>query len=257
MAVRRPLIGFATLSNVMVPGSATPKFANNESYARAVCEHGGAPVMIPSLAEPAALLSVYEALDGLLLSGGPDIDPVAFYGEQPHEKLGVVDHAMDKTERWLIGRALADDMPILGICRGLQILNAVAGGSLYQDIETQYGDDLTHIQIGRLRHEPAHDVILKAESRLTSVLGGGVPLAQIPVNTFHHQAVKDLAPEYVSNAHAEDGTIEGIERPHSPFVMAVQCHPEELYAHDAHWSRLFDAFISAAATYHAARNTRS
>jgi putative glutamine amidotransferase len=187
-------------------------------------------------AEPVALTAGSVTLgevDGLLLPGGGDLDP-ALYGEEPEEQVGSVDQELDRTEVALFRQARAAGLPVLGICRGQQVINVALGGSLFQHIEEhevrQHG-----------RAHLAHRVDVDPTSELAQAVGGST----IEVNSLHHQAVKSLAPGLRATAQSADGTVEGIES-EDGLVVAVQCHPEEL-AGELAWARsLFERFVSRA-----------
>lgn len=245
---KRPLIGYATRSGVVSVGYKALRFANNESYARAIAENGGAPLMIPSIADEEALGAVYEALDGLLLTGGPDIAPESYHHER-HPLTDAGDAPMEHAEAYLTRRALDDGLPIFGICRGIQTLNVAGGGTLYQDIDDELKTAITHPYNGLERDYLAHTVRIDEGTRL----GRAVGRSEIAVNSLHHQAVRDLAPDFVAAATAPDGLVEAIERPDLPFAVGVQWHPEELYRNDESWAKLFRAFVAAAAAHRAAR----
>lgn len=243
LTVMRPVIGLATRSSGDADPTAPPRFYNNQSYAQAIAAYGGAPLLVPSLVNPEALDTLYGLLDGLLLPGGPDIDP-AFYGEQRHASVEV-DDALDGAEAYLLRRALADDLPILGICRGVQVLNVIAGGTLYQDLPTQWPAAVAHSVYEHGRAHTPHTLTVLPGTDLAHIVGPGAS-QPIPVNTLHHQAVRDVAPGFRVNAHADDGLIEGIESTTKTFTLGVQCHPEELYNGAPTWGALFSAFVAAA-----------
>lgn len=186
-------------------------------------------------------------LDGLLLAGGVDVAP-AEYGEFPHPNLGRVDALRDTTELTLARWALAADLPILGICRGIQMLNVAAGGSLYQDVPAQLPN------AGRHAYKPSespwevptHHVRVAETSRLAHELGAH----SMMVNSFHHQAVKQPATGLIPVAWADDGVVEGLEGPHQRFVIGVQWHPEGMFLTDPIARRLFAAFVAAAGGNH-------
>lgn len=240
---KRPLIGYTTRSGMVFGAYTSPRFANNESYANAIADNGGAPIMIPAVTDEDALGAAYEALDGLLLTGGPDIDP-ARYGQERHAKTDGGDAAMEHAEMYLARRALHDGLPILGICRGIQTLNVAAGGTLYQDVDDELRTAISHPADVNRRADRAHEVRITDGTRLAAAVGH----REIAVNSLHHQAVREVAPGFAVTAHAPDGLIEAIERPDLPFAVAVQWHPEELYRSDESWARLFRAFVEAAAS---------
>jgi len=237
----RPLIGITCATHGTESGR--PLFGLYQSYARAVASAGGAPVLIPSLgaSEVDSLRSLFESLDGLLLPGGADIQP-STYGAEPHPKLGGVDAPLDETELQLARWALAEQVVVLGICRGQQCLNVAAGGTLYQDIRSEVPGALSH------RVEPrnaiAHAIHVEADSRLADLLGA----TDVPVNSLHHQAVRGVAPSFEVVARAPDGVIEGLEHHDHPFAVSVQFHPEELVPGHVASERLFARFISETAS---------
>ncbi|MCL4535115.1 MAG: gamma-glutamyl-gamma-aminobutyrate hydrolase family protein [Bacteroidetes bacterium] len=235
---RAPLIGIVTHST----GAGTPRpgFRCYAAYAQAVADAGGAPVLVPLLQEEPQLDPIHEHIDGLLLTGGPDVNPHR-YGEQRRPECGPSDDAMDRVEARLIRWSLEDDRPLLAICRGQQMLNVVGGGALYQDLPSQYPGSLDHAQ-GERRTELVHDVMVEAGSHLVSIVGAGT----FRVNSSHHQAVKEVGRLFVVTARASDGVIEGIESPRHRFALAVQWHPEEIYRQEPRHAALFRALVEAA-----------
>lgn len=239
-----PLIGITC--STLADEEARPRgFRLNQAYPRAVALASGAPVLIPSLGASDTLRCLFDALDGLLLPGGADIQP-PLYGAAPHPQLGRVDPPLDETELTLARWALAEEKPVLGVCRGQQCLNVAAGGTLFQDIPSEVPGALDH-RVER-RDAMAHEISVEPDSRLADLLGARC----VPVNSLHHQAVRDVAPSFIMVARASDGIIEGLEHADHPFAVAVQFHPEELVpGHDAS-ERLLRRFIAEAA----ARSTR-
>ncbi|MGI6358953.1 MAG: gamma-glutamyl-gamma-aminobutyrate hydrolase family protein [Bacillota bacterium] len=212
----------------------------NDSYMQAILKAGGTPVLLPAVTDDGVIEQHLQLVDGLLISGGPDIDPQLF-GEQPIPRLGAVNPLMDEYEMKIIKRALAVDKPLLGICRGVQVLNAAAGGTLYQDIYTSFDSPLKHRQEAPASF-PTHKAKLTANTQLAQLMG----TTEILVNTFHHQSVAIPAPGFVVNAVAEDGVIEGIESTEHPFAHGVQWHPEKMWNVAYNYDPLFNAFIEAA-----------
>ena len=210
-------------------------------YSLAVRDAGGIPVLIPNESSPADLRELLESLQGILLSGGGDIY-AELYG-QPDDGLSKNRSlSRDMVEKALVELAVEMDIPLLGICRGHQMLNAALGGTLFTDIATQYPTDIEHSQPStRAPGHLVHEVNLAAGSRLSTIIDEST----IRVNSRHHQAVKQVAPTMVVTARAIDGLIEGIEHPGKRFCVGVQWHPESLVTIDAHW-RIFEAFIRAA-----------
>lgn len=206
-------------------------------YCRSVALAGGAPMLIPLEVGEPAWRSIYERLDGLLFPGGVDVAP-SFYGQEPHPQLGRVDDALDEAELVLARWALTDRLPTLGICRGIQLINVAAGGTLYQDIPAQLANALPH----SCPNTPyAHEVHIEPDSGLAAILG----TLRCRTNSRHHQAVKDLAPGFVVTARTSDGVIEGIVRSGTPFFVGVQWHPENLAPTDPQMLALFQAFTRA------------
>ena len=237
--MRRPRIGITTSLTVQK----TPERSYlNSSYIQAIQQAGGAPIPLPPLLSHDALDEIYPLLDGILLTGGGDIDPKRF-GEAPHPTLFDVVPERDQLEISLVKRALSDGKPLLAICRGIQVLNVALGGSLYQDIASELGSSLQHSQ-SEPNDQPTHKVKVMPQSFLSEVLGK----EELEVNSLHHQAVKALGRELMATAYAPDQIIEGIELADSAprrFVLGGQWHPEELVARDESSCRLFSAFVSA------------
>lgn len=212
------------------------------TYSHAVTASGGAPFFIPLVRETAVIESLLAKLDGLLLSGGPDINPLHFKNE-PHPNLGIIDQEKDELELQITKLALEANLPILGICRGIQMLNVASGGTLYQDIPAEITTD------GVLKHRqqsPMNTLTHSVQIETGTFLHDIVQQATIPVNSHHHQAVKDVAAGFRVSAKAADGVLEGIELPTKSFVLGVQWHPEGSFVNDRHAQRLFRAFIQAA-----------
>jgi len=188
------------------------------------------------------LPTALDDCDGLLLTGGPDVDPV-FYGDNDRHETVEIEAARDAYELALAREALKRDLPLFAICRGAQVLNVAAGGTLIQDIPSQYATQLAHS-----RTEPknlqAHEIEVKPGTCLAVLLGDG-GAAQVPVNSRHHQSVKSPAPGFVVSATAPDGVVEAIERPDARFCLGVQWHPENFWR-TGEFSSLFNGFIDAA-----------
>lgn len=214
---------------------------SNENYLRAIEEHGGIHRQLyPGVSEEA-----YADLNGLLLTGGPDIDP-SYYGEEAHETTDI-DSDRDKLELPLFKRAMEENLPVFGICRGIQIMNVAIGSSLYQDIPSQFTDHLTHKIIVNA-NDTWHNITIQEGSLLNEITGNRV----VEVNSRHHQAVKVIGDGFTVTAQSEDGIIEAIEDRSKKFMLGVQYHPERMFKEKGSWelkehaASLFAAFIEAA-----------
>jgi putative glutamine amidotransferase len=202
---------------------------------------GGLPVLIPSALSDTAALGLLERLDGLLLSGGGDIDP-ACYGAAPHPTLGGVSPERDRVELALARRAVADARPLFGICRGAQLLNVALGGTLYADLGERPGTKQHTFYPGHPYDLRPHAVEVARDSLLARAVGNGT----LTVNSMHHQACREVAPALRVTACSPDGVVEALELPGHSFALAVQWHPEALP--DApEMRRLFESFIAASA----------
>jgi putative glutamine amidotransferase len=234
----KPLIG-------ILPGYDTEKSVINlrSEYAFGVAEAGGFPVLlpVPGMGVPdEQWLGALDCLDGLLASGGPDLAPTTF-GEQPIRGLGAISPERDRFELAMVGRALTLDMPVLGICRGIQVLAVAAGGTLYQDINSQVAGILKHRQEAPYWHV-SHNVKCVPGSILAVTHG----CEEFMTNTFHHQTVKDVPRGFVATAHAPDGLIEGIESTTHRLAFGVQWHPEGIWSHDRLHLATFRRLVEAA-----------
>jgi putative glutamine amidotransferase len=234
-----PLIGITTSVTV---GQTPERAYVNGTYIRAVQAAGGIPLLLTPHFTPAVQTALWQRLDGLVLTGGGDIDPARF-GEARHPAVDDVSPARDELELGLTRRAIADDVPLFAICRGMQVLNVALGGTLVQDIPSEWPNALVHTQKAP-RHEATHPVKVMGEgTRLGRVLGS----PEVAVNSMHHQAIKRLGEGLREVAWAPDGVIEGVEMPGDErFVLGVQWHPEELAGHDQAARKLFDAVVDAA-----------
>ena len=222
------------------------------TYSSALIAAGAVPLLLSPEITDDMLEECLPRLDGLLLAGGNDLAPELF-GEQPIAQLGEVNPLRDDFEMRIIPKAFSMGMPILGICRGIQSLNAAMGGTLWQDLPSQYrtkdqAPPIAHSQT-RPASYPSHEASVEKDSLLYKLVG----LETIRVNSFHHQAVKRAAPGFTVTAHAPDGVIEAIEHPAHPFCLGVQWHPERYFASAEDAMVLFSAFAKAAAAYRAAR----
>jgi putative glutamine amidotransferase len=238
---RPPIIGITTIVTEAEQNPFPPRIGQNQAYIRGLVRAGAAPLMIPQLADASLVRALYERLDGLVLPGGEDIDP-ARYGQARHEQCGRVSPERDNMELALARWAVEDGVPLLAICRGIQVLNVALGGSLYQDIAAQVpGAERHDWYPGYPRDRLSHEVAISPQTRLVAILGDGSPR----VNSLHHQALKEVPPALTVVAHAPDGIVEAVEITDHPFALGVQWHPEELADGDIRAQRLFDALIEA------------
>lgn len=235
----RPLIGIPCHAGFR-EGTGRPIYCNNRVYVHAIEYAGGVPILIPVLNDLSMFDTLLPRLDGLLLPGGLDIAP-SRYGEEPHPMLGDLTLQLDELELTLTSRALDEDMPIIGICRGIQLLNVALGGTLYQDLPAQHPGRVRHMNLNLPRSQPVHKVYIEAGSRMEKVLG----TREFMANSLHHQAIKDPGKGVRVSGRAEDGVAELLEAPDYRFVMAMQCHPEEIYLQEPACARFFAAFVKA------------
>ena len=208
----------------------------NNNYPRAIAEAGGIPVILPLINDIDILLDQLSICDGLLLPGGIDVNPLS-YKELPRPLLGNCNDLVDWYHINLAQKALELNMPILGICRGCQILNVSFGGTLYQDISYATDSPILHKQESHLS-EKCHPVYIKENSILHEIFGDSYI-----VNSAHHQSVKEIAPNFKNSAISPDGIIEAIEMINKKFVVGIQWHPEMMASYDAITLNLFKKFI--------------
>lgn len=211
----------------------------NSEYYKAIIKAGGIPVVIPPVEEMELLDELIEKFDGILLTGGPDLDARRF-GEQNMPFNGSISPERDNAEIYLAKRAVEYNKPILGICRGVQVINVALGGTLYQDIASQVTERkvMKHSQEAP-RWYPVHDIHIKNDTRALKWFGKSVS----EVNSFHHQAVKDLAPGFKVAAYADDGIIEAIECDDLDFAAGVQWHPEHMWRQRPEILNMFTDFV--------------
>ena len=248
----RPLIGVTT-SEVRVPEHVDPaphadpprrEIALGLSYLHAIERAGGLPVILPPLSLD-AVDPFLERLAGIVLSGGPDLDPI-HYGGEPHPELGPVEHDMDCFELAVANHADPLGVPILAICRGAQALNVARGGTLHQHLPETFDGKVQHRQT-EPGDRPTHSVEVAPDSLLARVLG----TERLEVNSFHHQAADRLGSGLRAVAWSPDGVVEGIEDPERDFMVGVQWHAEGILARPEQ-AALFAAFIDAARRFRGA-----
>ena len=231
----RPVIGVMPLvdedkeSLWMLPG-----------YFDGIMEAGGIPIMLPLSDDSDMLVQCAEMCDGFLFTGGQDVSP-KIYGESPLDDSVVCCAARDAMEGIILRYALEKDKSVLGICRGIQLINASIGGTLFQDLPKQHPSSVEHHQ-KQPYSEPAHRVNVLKGTPLYELLGK----EELAVNTVHHQAVKDVSPELEKMAVSEDGIVEAVYHPQHRFIWAVQWHPEYSHVKDADSRKIFQRFVESA-----------
>jgi putative glutamine amidotransferase len=232
------LIGLTTSRSKTSHG--IPIISVNEAYVRSILRAGGLPVLVPVGLSPSQMEELSSHLQGIVFTGGGDIDPARFNGA-PHPRVYDVDPERDALEFDLVHKAADEGLPFLGICRGAQVVNVALGGSLYTDIEDQRQDALKHDWFpGHPRDRRSHAVQVERASRLAGILGDLAP----QVNSLHHQGIQAVAPALQPTAYAPDGLVEAVELPQHPFGLAVQWHPEWLPDDEA-MQAIFRAFVAA------------
>lgn len=219
----KPIIGISTsiltMESGLMPG--LDRVYVNEDYVKAIEKAGGIPILLPPIESEEDIYSQYKVCDGFIFSGGVDINPI-FYGENPEQNLSNTNFNLDEYQLKLCKFILENDKPLLGICRGHQLINIALGGSLYQDLSTIPQKTFKHFQESK-RFEKSHKVILKKGSILFELFG-----KEIFVNSFHHQAIKILGKNLNIIATSEDNLIEAIFLKNKKFVLGLQWHPEML-----------------------------
>jgi putative glutamine amidotransferase len=243
-SVMKPVIGITPSSQTdTLPHGTFERFYLTAAYVRAVAAAGGVAIVLPP--QPDAAEALLDVIDGLILSGGPDIAPERYRDAALHEATYGIDSARDELELDLVYGALRREMPIFGICRGIQVLNVAMGGTLIQDAPSQHpgADAVGHRQYlrGLEAWQIGHDVDVVAPTLLpydsTSSLG---------VNSLHHQAIRELALDLIPVAYSPDGLIEAVARAEDPDVFAVQWHPELMFESDATHLQPFRRLVTAA-----------
>ena len=234
MNMLKPLIGVMPLwdddkeSVWMLPG-----------YLEGIRQAGGIPVILPFTSENDELEQLAKICDGFLFTGGHDVSP-ELYSEKPVDDSVICCKDRDEMESWYLKYAISSDKPLLGICRGIQFINAALGGTLYQDLPTQHPSGIDHHQ------KPPYDIPVHTVSIVKdSPLGKLLDTEQLSVNSYHHQAVKDLSPRLKAMAISTDGLIEAVFMPEHRFLWAVQWHPEFSYLTDINSRKIFKAFIDS------------
>lgn len=247
MTKKKPVIGICANysadegvgleTNLGMKGQEWQLLAND--YVEAIEKAGGLPIILPVTKTTETTTEILNMLDGILFTGGTDIDPY-YYHEHPKYGLQRIDIKRDKHELDLMDEVLNNtELPVLGICRGLQLLTVATGGKLYQDIRLEKKDSFNHSVPHLSKHQKSHIVSITKGS----ILNKAFKQTELRVNSFHHQAIKKLGDGFTATMIAPDGIIEGIERKGSRFICAVQWHPETLVENDAIYLNLFTTFI--------------
>ncbi len=208
-------------------------------YLDALREAGAVPIILPLEASAEDIVQLCEMCDGFLLTGGHDVDP-ALYNEPRSEKCGGACRRKDSMERVVFDYAVMCDKPLLGICRGIQIINAFCGGTLYQDLPTERDSAVCH-QMTAPYNRVQHQVSIATGSPLHKILG----MSTLGVNSYHHQAIKELGADLKAQAHSEDGLVEAVYMPSHSFIQAVQWHPELSFRSDENSRKIVGAFVNA------------
>jgi len=242
-----PIIGItATLKEDIDTVAERPlgRFVRTDlDYVEGVTGAGGVPVVLPPVGDERAAGAVMQSLDGLLLSGGSDLDP-SYYGEEPDPELGPTIPERDAYEMALVGLTLRRGIPVFGICRGMQVLNVALGGTLYQDLPSQWDRDvLKHRQVTP-KWQPTHEVEVSEGSYVAEVMGRDV----VKVNSYHHQGIKDPAEGLVVTGRSTDGVVEAVEAKDfsERWQLGVQWHAEAMRGAGPQQESLFEAHVSAA-----------
>ena len=240
----KPLIGISL-------GYNPKKNSVNTVYVQSVLKNGGVPYLVPVTDDVETIRQIVAQLDGLVMTGGEDINP-KFYGEENHPELGEVNHERDSYDLTLVKLAIEHNVPILGICRGLQLINVAMGGTLYQDLPSQHSQQINHRQeSGTIL---AHKVLVTPDTQTSKVLGVG----ELMTNSLHHQAIKKLAPGLKITGKAEDGVVEMVEGYPTRPILAVQYHPEYFASEgDTLMSKFFRHLINKADTFQLAKDIHS
>jgi putative glutamine amidotransferase len=240
----KPIIGI-TPSPIRQTSAAgdLERYAIATFYVDAVLAAGGVPIVLPP--QDDNVDPILGLVDGLLFSGGADIDPTWYGDTDVHPRTYNIHPLRDRFEIELIREAIVRDIPFFCICRGIQVLNVACGGSLYQDVPDQFASPISHRQqeIGLEHHEPSHQVIVESDS----LLAASCDAPTISVNSYHHQAIKDLAPGLRVVGRGEDGLVEAVELPGKRFVLGVQWHPEMMFREHAEHFAPFKQLVEAAA----------
>lgn len=244
---KKPLIGCTTYRKTAEQDPPLEIIGLMPSYIEAVVAAGGIPVMIPLGLSAENVLAILERVDGVLLPGGGDIDPVEYViNGQGIDKSYSIDKDRDRVELLVAQTAVSTQKPLLAICRGIQVLNVALGGTLWEDIEAEMPKAMAHDNYRKMpRNHLAHAVYITPNSCLARLMD----TQETAVNSLHHQGIRDLAPNLVAVATSEDGLIEAVEIPTHPFALGVQWHPENLIHDVPEMLALFQGLVSASSRH--------
>ncbi|GIO05470.1 gamma-glutamyl-gamma-aminobutyrate hydrolase [Brevibacillus reuszeri] len=235
----RPIIGVTTFLSEQSKYSTVSR-----NYIDSIYAAGGLPVNIPIISNESNYEDYIDMLDGLLFTGGNDIAPY-YFGENPVRELNSMSSIRDEYEFSLFKAAYEKNMPIFGICRGIQLINVAMDGSLYQDIYSQCPGTLGHSPEHTASDEFYHAVQIKVDTQLYEIFGE----ERIFTNSFHHQSIKQLGNNLIATAYSEDGIVEAIESTEDRFLLGVQWHPECMTKRHPMFLKLFRAFVEASIQY--------
>ena len=216
-----------------------PKLTLMQKYTECIESAGGTPIILPYTTDDTTLDSYIELCDGFLFTGGVDIHP-SYYGEEVSENCGKISPVRDEFELMFLEKVLFFDKPAMFICRGIQLLNVALGGTLYQDIPSEYETDISHRQKEE-KYEFSHDVFIEKDSPFFELF----KKEKIRANSFHHQAIKDLAEPLMAGAYADDGIVEAVYSTEHEYVRGYQWHPERLFDKDFDNEKIFEDFVGA------------
>ncbi len=243
----RPLIGCTTYHKIADQDPPIGVYGLMPPYVHAVEAAGGLPVLIPLGLDDESLANIFQRLDGVLIPGGGDVDPSRYRGDVNHPTLRDINPDRDRVEIALVQKAVAAQKPLLAICRGCQVFNVALGGTLWEDVASQVGESIVHdYYMKNARTFLAHEVTITSDSQLADAL----QTITIPVNSLHHQGVRDVAPELTVTGRAPDNFVEALEIPGHPFALGVQWHPENLLEVVPPMRGLFQGLVRAASNGH-------